>query len=148
MKNLLGRLMGRSFDELKSIATSWHIPITDLNHNDAAIAIYREMTEKTNVRAVWETLNTEERAFLGWLLEQRNQMALVDDLPAQLNRPAETVESLLGGLSGLGLLDVEEALVRGSRVVSAGDNLYAWGMRNQTPAVKRRPRSDSSYPTS
>ena len=143
MKNLLGRLMGRSFDELKSIATSWHIPITDLNHNDAAIAIYREMTEKTNVRAVWETLSTEERAFLGWLLEQRNQMALIDDLPAQLNRPAETVESLLGGLSGLGLLDVEEALVRGSRVVSAGDNLYAWGMRNQTPAVKRRVASMS-----
>jgi len=137
VKNLLGRLMGRSFDELKSIATAWHIPIIDLNHNDAAIAIYREMAEKTNVRAVWETLDSEERAFLHWLLEQRNQMALVDELPTLLTRPAGEVDALLARLSTLGVSDVEEAMVRGSRVVSAGDNLYAWGMRNQVPAVKR-----------
>ncbi len=138
MKNLLGRLMGRSFEELKAIAHAWHISLVDLNHNDAAIAIYREMTEKPNVRTVWETLDPEERAFLLWLIEQRNCMALVDDLPAQWSRPAAEIEPLLGRLSALGLSDVEEALVRGSRVVSAGDNLYAWGMRNQTPAVKRR----------
>ena len=138
MKNLLGRLMGRSFDELKAIAAAWQIPLADLNHNDAAIACYREMMEKTNVRAVWETLDSEERAFLHWLLEQRNNLALVDDLPAQLGRSAEQVEDLLQRLGALGLTDVEEALVRGSRVVSAGDNLYAWGMRSQTPAVKRR----------
>ena len=138
MKNLLGRLMGRSYDELNTIATAWHIPITDLNHNDAAIAIYREMTEKPNARAVWETLDAEAHAFLHWLLEQRNALSLVDDLPAALGRPAEAVEALLARLAALGLLDVEDALVRGSRVVSAGDNLYAWGMRNQTPAAKRR----------
>ncbi|HUS16759.1 MAG TPA: helicase-associated domain-containing protein [Chloroflexia bacterium] len=138
MKNLLGRLMGRSFEELKVIATTWHITITDLNHNDAAIAIYREMAEKTNVRAIWETLDVEARVFLHWLLEQRNQMYLVDELPVQLNRPDDEVDALLARLGALGLCDVEEAMVRGSRVVSAGDNLYAWGQRNQTPAVKRR----------
>ena len=143
MKNLLGRLMGRSYDELTTIATAWHIPITDLNHNDAAIAIYREMAEKPNARAIWETLDGEARPFLQWLLDQRNALALVDDLPTALGQPAEAVEALLARLAALGLLDVEEALVRGSRVVSAGDNLYAWGMRNQTPAAKRRVASIS-----
>src|SRR3954451_18797564 len=130
--------MGRSFDELKAIATTWHIAIADLNHNDMAIAIYREMMEKTNVRAIWETLDAEERAFLQWLLDQRNQMAMVDELPMHLNQSSEQVETLLARVSARGMCDVEEALVRGSRVVSAGDNLYAWGLRNQTPAVKRR----------
>ncbi len=143
MKNLLGRLMGRSYDELTAIATAWHIPTSDLNHNDAAIAIYREMTEKPNARAIWETLDAEAHAFLHWLLDQRNALALVDDLPAALGQPAEAVETLLARLAALGLLDVEEALVRGARVVSAGDNLYAWGMRNQTPATKRRVASIS-----
>lgn len=138
MKNLLGRLMGRSFEELRAIAGAWYISIADHNHNDTAIAIYREMTEKSNVRAIWETLAVEERAFLHWLLEQRNQMALVEELPTLLNRAADDVSRLLTRLSALGIADVEEALVRGSRVVSAGDNLYAWGLRNQTPAVKRQ----------
>jgi hypothetical protein len=138
VKNLLGRLMGRSFDELKAIAAAWHISITDLNHNDAAISIYREMAEKSNVRTIWETLDAEERAFLQWLLDQRNQMALIEELPTLISRPAEAVEALLARISGLGLADVEEAMVRGTRVVSAGDNLYAWGLRNQSPAVKKR----------
>lgn len=138
MKNLLGRLMGRSPDELRAVAVDWHIPIAGLNHNEAAIVVYREMMDKTNVRALWETLDSEEHAFLHWLLEQRNQLAMVEELPAMLNRPAEEVAGLLDRLSALGLADVEDALVRGSRVVSAGDNLSAWGIRNQTPAIKRR----------
>lgn len=138
MKNLLGRLMGRSFEDLKAIAAAWQIPLPQPNHNDAAITLYREMAEKTNTRAIWETLNMEQRAFLAWLLEQRSIMAFMDELPALLDRPAEEVEGLLGSLTALGLVDVEEASVRGNRLVSAGDNLYAWGLRSQVPITRRR----------
>lgn len=138
MKNLLGRLMGRSFEDLKAIAAAWQIPLPQLNHNDAAITLYREMAEKTPTRAIWETLTVEQRAFLAWLLEQRSIMAFVDDLPGQLDRPAEEVEGLLASLAALGLVDVEEASVRGNRLVSAGDNLYAWGLRSQVPITRRR----------
>jgi len=53
VKNLLGRLMGRPLDDLKTIASTWQIPLAHPNHNDTAITLYREMAEKTNVRAVW-----------------------------------------------------------------------------------------------
>ncbi len=138
MKNLLGRLMGRSFEDLKAIAAAWQIPLPQLNHNDAAITLYREMAEKTNTRAIWETLTVEQRAFLAWLLEQRSIMAFVDDLPALLDRPADEVDRLLFSLAVLALVDVEEASVRGNRLVSAGDNLYAWGLRSQVPITRRR----------
>src|SRR5690348_15444615 len=115
--------MGRSFDELKAVAIAWHIPVGDLNHNDMAIAIYREMMEKTNMRALWETLDAEQRAFLQWLLAQRNHMAMVDELPGLLNQTSEQVETLLARVGAHGLCDLEEALVRGTRIVSAGDNL-------------------------
>jgi hypothetical protein len=45
VKNLLGRLMGRSFEDLKAIAAAWQIPLPQLNHNDAAITLYREMAD-------------------------------------------------------------------------------------------------------
>jgi len=35
-------------------------------------------------------------------------------------------------------VDVDEVLVRGSRVVSSGDNLYAWASRSQTEATRRK----------
>jgi hypothetical protein len=130
--------MGRSFEDLKAIAAAWQIPLPQPNHNDTAITLYREMAEKTNTRAIWETLTGEQRAFLAWLLEQRSIMAFVDELPAALDRPAEEVERLLGSLAALGLVDVEEAAVRGNRLVSAGDNLYAWGLRSQVPITRRR----------
>ena len=138
MKNLLGRLMGRSFEDLKAIAAAWQIPLSQLNHNDAAITLYREMAEKSTTRAIWETLTVEQRAFLAWLLDQRSIMAFVDDLPTALDRPAEDIDRLLSSLAGLGLVDVEEASVRGNRLVSAGDNLYAWGLRSQVPITRRR----------
>src|SRR5438105_2765029 len=128
VKNLLGRLMGRPLDELKAMAAAWQITAAPSSQNDLAILLYRELPEKTNVRAIWETLAAEQRAFLGWLLEQRSILAFTDELPAQLNRPPAEVEALLAGVSALGFVDVEEAAVRGNRLVSAGDNLYAWGL--------------------
>lgn len=140
MKNLLGRLMSRPFDELKAISNAWGALTRDQNptQNDLAIAVYHAMVEPSAARGVWENLDPETRSFITWLLEQRNTLALADDLPAQLNRAPEEVAHLLERIRLVGLIDVDEALVRGSRVVSSGDNLYAWGARNQPEAVKKR----------
>src|SRR5258708_1401531 len=104
VKNLLGRLMGRSFDDLKTIAATWQIPLPLLNHNDAAITLYREMSEKTTIRACWETLNAEQRAFLAWLLEQRSVNAFTHALPPLLTPPPRAVAALLCGLADLPFL--------------------------------------------
>lgn len=140
MKNLLGRLMSRPFEELRVIATTWGTLTRDTNpaQNDLAIAVYHTMMDRSAVRGVWESISPEERSFVGWLLNQRNMLALADELPAQLDRPPDEVEQLLGRVRRAGLVDIDEALVRGSRVVSSGDNLYAWATRSQPEATRRR----------
>jgi len=132
--------MSRPFDELKVIASTWGALTRDPSpsHNDLAIAVYHAMIDPSAARGVWESLDPEMRAFTTWLLDQRNMLALVDDLPSNLDRPPAEVEELLERVRQVGLIDVDEALVRGTRVVSSGDNLYAWGARNQPEAVRRR----------
>jgi hypothetical protein len=140
LKNLLGRLMSRPFEELKTIANAWGTLTRDPNptQNDLAIAVFHTMVERSAMRGVWENLDPEARQFVEWLLHQRNMLALVDDLPANLACPQEEVVMLLERARRVGLVDVDEVLVRGTRVVSSGDNLYAWATKNQTEAVKRR----------
>lgn len=140
MKNLLGRLMSRPFDELKGIAATWATLTRDPNppQNDLAVAVYHTMVDRSAARAVWEALDPEVRSFVTWLLGQRNMLALVDDLPGHLKQPAEEITPILGRTRRAGLVDVDEVLVRGSRVVSSGDNLYAWAGKSQTEAVRRR----------
>jgi hypothetical protein len=87
---------------------------------------------------MWENIDLEDRAFVSWLLNQRNMLALLDDLPGLLDRPPDEVTPLLERVRRSGLVDVDEVMVRGSRVVSSGDNLYAWAARNQPEAVPRR----------
>jgi hypothetical protein len=132
--------MSRPFDELKAISNAWGALTRDPNpsQNDLAIAVYHAMVEPSAARGVWEELDPEMRAFIVWLLGQRNMLALADDLPAQIDRPVEEVAQLLERTRLVGILDVDEALVRGTRVVSSGDNLYAWGARNQPEAVRKR----------
>jgi hypothetical protein len=132
--------MSRPFEELKVIAAAWGTINRDQNptHNDLAIAVYHTMVERSSARSIWENLEPETRAFLGWLLNQRNMLSLVDDLPAQFGRPEEEVTPIVDWTRRLGLVDVDEVMVRGTRVVSSGDNLYAWAPKNQAEATKRR----------
>ena len=132
--------MSRPFEELKSIANTWGTLTRDPNptQNDLAIAAYHTMVDRSAVRAVWGNLDPEARSFVSWLLDQRNMLALVDDLPALLGTSPEEAAALLERSRRLGLVDVDEVLVRGSRVVSSGDNLYAWASRSQTEAVRRK----------
>ncbi len=140
MKNLLGRLMSRPFEELRSIAATWGTLTRDANpsQNDLAIAAYHTMVDPSAMRAIWESLDLEDRAFLSWLINQRNMLSIVDDLPGLIDRPPDETAALLERLRRIGLVDVDEVMVRGSRVVSSGDNLYAWAARNNSEAVPRR----------
>ena len=132
--------MSRPLDELRAISTAWGTLTRDASptQNDLAIAVYHTMVDPSAIRGIWENLDVEERAFISWLLNQRNMLALVDDLPGLLDRPPEEVTPLLERVRRIGLVDVDEVMVRGSRVVSSGDNLYAWASRNQPEAVPRR----------
>src|SRR5215210_6355319 len=97
LKNLLGRLMSRPLDELKALSATWGALTRDPNpsQNDLAIAVYHAMVDSSATRGVWESLDPEMRAFILWLIEQRNMLTLVDDLPTHLERPSEEVAILL-----------------------------------------------------
>jgi hypothetical protein len=132
--------MSRPLDELRAISAAWGTLTRDASptQNDLAIAVYHTMVDPSGMRGVWENLDVEERAFTSWLLNQRNMLALVDDLPGLLDRTPDEVAPLLERVRRIGLVDVDEVMVRGSRVVSSGDNLYAWAARNQPEATPRR----------
>ncbi|MEO8286759.1 MAG: helicase-associated domain-containing protein [Chloroflexota bacterium] len=132
--------MSRPLDELRAISAAWGTLTRDVSptQNDLAIAVYHTMVDPSAMRGIWENLDVEERSFVSWLLNQRNMLALVDDLPALTDRPPEEVTPLLERIRRIGLVDVDEVMVRGSRVVSSGDNLYAWAARNQPEATPRR----------
>ncbi len=140
MKNLLGRLMSRPLDELRVIAAMWGTLTRDAvpSQNDLAIAAYHTLVDPSAVRGVWENLEAEDRAFLAWLINQRNMLAIVDDVPGLIDRTPEETAALLERLRVVGLVDVDEVMVRGSRVVSSGDNLYAWAARNNAEAILRK----------
>src|SRR5438132_14052661 len=110
--------MSRPYDELKVISTAWGALSRDPNpsQNDLAVAVYHAMVDPSAARGVWESLDPEMRSFVVWLLDQRNLLALYDDLPAHLDRPPEEVAQLLERIRQIGLIDVDEALVRGTRV--------------------------------
>jgi hypothetical protein len=138
--------MSRPFEELKAIADVWGTITRDPNptHNDLAIAVYHNMVEKPSVRGVWSSLAPDARSFLIWLLAQRNMMSILDDVPGHISQEPEVALALVEGLRWIGLVDVDEVLVRGSRVVSSGDNLYSWAPKNQAEAIRRRVVSISS----
>ena len=138
MKNLLGRLMGRSFDDLKAIAAAWQIPLSHpQSQRRGDHPLPGDGRKDQHPRHLGNARRRAAR-LSGLAAGAASIMAFMDELPALLNRPAEEVEALLASLAGLGLVDVEEALVRGNRLVSAGDNLYAWGLRSQAPVSRRR----------
>lgn len=140
MKNLLGRLMSRPLDELRVIAAAWGTLTRDAipSQNDLAIAAYHTLVDPSAMRGVWENLEIEDRAFLAWLINQRNMLAIADDVPGLIDRPPDETAAILERLRVVGLVDVDEVMVRGSRVVSSGDNLYAWATRNNAEAVLRK----------
>jgi hypothetical protein len=140
LKNLLGRLMSRPYEELRAIADAWGTITRDPNptHNDLAIAVYHTMVEKPSVRGVWSSLDSESHRFIIWLLGQRNMMSILDDVPGHIALdPAEALP-LVEQARRIGIVDVDEVLVRGTRVVSSGDNLYSWAPKSQVEAVRRR----------
>src|SRR5690349_23083616 len=61
LKNLLGRLMSRPFEELKGIADTWGALTRDPSpsHNDLAIAVYHAMVDPSAARSVWESMDPD-----------------------------------------------------------------------------------------
>jgi hypothetical protein len=132
--------MSRPLDELRVIAATWGTVTRDAvpSQNDLAIAAYHTLVDPSAIRGVWENLEVEDRAFLAWLMNQRNMLAIVDDVPGLIDRPPDETAAILERLRQAGLVDVDEVMVRGNKVVSSGDNLYAWAARNNAEAVLRK----------
>ena len=71
--------MSRPLDELRAISTAWGTLTRDSSptQNDLAIAVYHTMVDPSGIRGIWENLDVEERAFISWLLNQRNMRNVI-----------------------------------------------------------------------
>jgi len=119
LKNLLGRLMGRSYDDLKKTTAALQLPLFKGGQNELAVMLYRELMDETAVKWIWDEMSSQEHQFLNWLMEQRGMAAFVDSLPLALESSPAEVDALLANLARLGVVDVEEVSTRGNRVLAA-----------------------------
>ena len=83
MKNLLGRLMRRPLDELRVIAATWGTLIRDAVPSQKttlqSLPIIRLLI-RPPCEGFGRIFEVEDRAFLAWLINQRNMLAIVDDV--------------------------------------------------------------------
>jgi hypothetical protein len=75
MRNLLGRLNGRSAEELTRIATAWRTPVSATDRAGQVGQLYRALIDPRTVRDVWELLDANEQAMIR-LLALGNDTAL------------------------------------------------------------------------
>ncbi len=137
MKNLLGRLIGRSYDELKQIAAALQLPPARLGQNELAMLLYRELIDETSVKWIWGELTAQERNFVNWLMDQRASTAFVDTLAVAFSLNPAEVQAMLQHISQLGIVDIEDVLAKNNRVVTSQYRYATKG--NPADGAERRP---------
>ncbi len=158
LKNLLGRLMGRSYDELKKTATALQLPPFKGGQNELAVLLYRELMDEMAVKWVWDEMSSAEHQFLHWLMEQRGMAAFVDSIPLAMTLAPDEVERMLAHLSRLGVVDVEEVTTKGNRVTAtqyrfayganmgSGDERQAVSISNEVARVLKKLAQEITEP--
>ena len=86
MRNLLGRLNGRTPDELARIARFWQVPTETAGPKHRLVgALYRTMTDSRGGRDAWERLDDEERHLVTLLAGTSEASLAIGDLARRLN---------------------------------------------------------------
>ncbi len=85
MRNLLGRLNGRTPDELARIARFWQVPTETAGPKHRLVgALYRTMTDSRGGRDAWDRLDDDERRLITLLAETREASLPIGDLARRL----------------------------------------------------------------
>lgn len=93
MRNLLGRLEGRSLDEIVSISRAWQVPPIAFERGGLIGAIYGAMRDPRAVRDFWQRLSQPERDLISLLVvaEQSPETTLsLEEIARALDADAQT----------------------------------------------------------
>lgn len=107
MRNLLGRLLDRSPQELDRIAEFWSVDLGGRDRFADVAALYRVMTDVWAVRDVSQALTQDSRALIAALLEADGQPREPRELVAQAGVAADAGVAELRRLYAAGIASVE-----------------------------------------
>lgn len=105
MRNLLGRLNGRSPDELTRIARFWQVPTESAGPKHRLVgALYRTMTDPRGGRDAWDRLDPAERQLVTLLAETGEASLAIGDLARRLAVPEPAAHELAARLYRAGII--------------------------------------------
>src|SRR5688500_4956948 len=107
MRNLLGRLLERSPEELERIARFWGIDLRGRDRHADVSSLYRTMTDIWTARDAWERLNPDGRRLIGALHAARASGLTLEQAAAGEGFDRERARRELTGLYDAGIVSIE-----------------------------------------
>ncbi|MCO5221080.1 MAG: hypothetical protein M9947_05770 [Thermomicrobiales bacterium] len=105
MRNLVGRLMARSDEELRRIAIAWMIPSTARDKAALIAQLMRAMTDLRSTRDFWASRSQDEREMILLFLASGSDQGLtMAELAAELNVAEEQARATAARLYQSGAL--------------------------------------------
>lgn len=108
MRNLLGRLLDRSPNELDRIASFWDVEISGRDRFADVAALYRTMTDIWAAREVWFSLSPDEQRLIDYLRERDEQSVHPSELAAEVGSDPDQTRDQLRGLYVAGIVAVDD----------------------------------------
>lgn len=109
VRNLLGRLLERSGNDLDRIATFWDVELGGRDRYSDVAAIYRAMTNIWAARDVWEQLDPTAQQLIETMLRLDDGAQSPDELAQLAELDGEEATEALRGLYLAGIVALEEA---------------------------------------
>jgi hypothetical protein len=106
-RNLLGRLNGRTPDDLQRIATFWLVPLPGGDRGRHVGTLYRAMTDIRHARSVWERLDPNAQAIVRDLAAAEAGAITIEEVASLTGLPAPVVRESAIRLLQTGLLSRE-----------------------------------------
>ncbi len=105
MRNLLGRLNGRSPEELSRIARFWQVPTESAAPRHRMVGgLYRTMTDTRGGRDAWARLDDEERQLVTLLAQTSEASLAIGDLARRLGVAETTAHEIAARLYRAGII--------------------------------------------
>ena len=111
LRNLLGRLNARSYEDLGEIAAAWRVPVSSRDRGTQVSALYRAMTRPTIMREMWDGFSPQTRSLVQTVIAAGDDGLTVDEVSEQSGLPQETVRAELGTLYRSGLIASEGSIL-------------------------------------
>ena len=109
MRNLIGRLLDRTPQELDRIAALWGVRLSGSDRYSDVAAIYRELTDIWATRDIWDGLPVDNRTVVLAMARGPDGPASPEELAERTGIDRDSVTECLRNLYRLGIVALEDA---------------------------------------